>query len=96
MLADANQEYAKSGWKGYLQKTLDQILALPPSRQFPPFVIATYYARVGKKEETLSWLERAYEERDFRLRHVSVMFEFDGMRSNPRFVEIVRKVGLPQ
>ncbi|HKR23593.1 MAG TPA: protein kinase, partial [Pyrinomonadaceae bacterium] len=95
-LAEADQAYAKSGWKGYVQKTLEQIQALPPNRQFPPFMIATYYARLGKKEETLSWLERAYDERDFRLRHLGVMFEFDGMRSDPQFVEIVRKVGLPQ
>lgn len=96
ILEDANEVYEKSGWKAYLQKSLDHILALPPSRRFPPFVIATQHARLGQQEEALAWLQRAYEERDFRVRHVSVMFEFDGMRSDPRFVELVRKLGLPQ
>jgi tetratricopeptide (TPR) repeat protein len=94
-LADVNQVYAKSGWKAYLEKTLEFMLAQPRSR-FPPFVIATQYARLGRKEETLSKLQQAYEERDFRLRHVSVMFEFDSVRSDPRFVELVQKIGLPQ
>jgi eukaryotic-like serine/threonine-protein kinase len=95
-LAEANQAYAESGWRAYLQKSLDYILAQPPNRRFPPFVIATYYARLGQKDETFAWLQRGYEERDFRMRHVSVMFEFDGVRSDPRFVELVRKLGLPQ
>lgn len=95
-LAEANQVYAKSGWKAYLQKSLDYILSQPPNRQFPPFAAATYYARLGQKEEALYWLQRGYEERDFRLRHISVMFEFDNLRSDSRFVELVRKMGLPQ
>jgi tetratricopeptide (TPR) repeat protein len=95
VLADANQVYATSGWKPYLERSLEHILAQPPSRRFPPFVIATQYARLGRKEEALSWLQQAYEERDFRVRHVSVMFEFDDLRSDPRFVALVQKLGLP-
>lgn len=96
VLAEANQVYAKSGWRAYLQKSLDHVLAQSGDHKFPPFAVATYYARLGKNEEALSWLLRAYDERDFRLRHISVMFEFDFLRSDPRFAELVRKIGLPQ
>jgi tetratricopeptide (TPR) repeat protein len=96
ILAEANQLYAKSGWKAYLQKSLDYILSQPSSREFPPFAAASYYARLGQKQEALDCLRRGYQERDFRLRHISVMFEFDGLRSDPEFVEFVRKMGLPQ
>ncbi|HEX2269268.1 MAG TPA: protein kinase [Pyrinomonadaceae bacterium] len=95
-LAEANKVYARSGWKAYLQKSLDYVLAQPPSRKFPPFAASTYYARLGQNEQALYWLQRGYEERDFRLRHISVMFEFDNLRSDPRFVELVRRMGLPQ
>jgi tetratricopeptide (TPR) repeat protein len=95
-LTEANEAYAKSGWKAYLQASLDQILKQPAPRKFPPYVIATFHARLGQKEEMLSWLERGYEERDFRLTLLSVSFEFDAYRSDPRFVELVRKIGLPQ
>jgi serine/threonine-protein kinase len=96
LMAEINQAYARSGWKGYLQASLDQLLKFPESRRFPPFGIATFYARLGNKDEALAWLERAYEERDFRIRLISVSFEFDGIRSDPRFVALVQKIGLPQ
>ncbi len=96
VLATAKRVYAKSGWKAYLQESLDQFLKQPAARRFPPFVIAGYYARLGQKEEALSWLEKGYEERDFRMTLIDVSWEFDGLRSDPRFVELVQKIGLPQ
>ena len=96
IIAKANQVYAKSGWKAYLQESVDQILRQQGNRKFPPFVIATYYARLGKKDEAIEWLQRAYDERDFRMTLLSVAWEFDGIRSDPRFVDLVRKIGLPE
>ncbi|HEU4434270.1 MAG TPA: protein kinase [Pyrinomonadaceae bacterium] len=96
LVEQSSQVYAKSGWKPYLQTTLDQILNQPTVRKFPPFVIATYYARLGDKEQTLAWLERGYEERDFRMTLISVSFEFDNLRSDPRFEQLVQKIGIPQ
>ena len=91
------QVYAKSGWKAYLQASLDQFLQPQQgNRKLPPFVIATYYARLGKKDETFEWLQRGYDERDFRMTLLSVAWEFDDIRTDPRFVELVRKIGLPQ
>ena len=91
-----NQVYAKSGWKAYLQESLDQLVSAPGNRRFAPFLLATFYARLGKKEEAIAWLERGYEERDFRVTLVSVSWEFDSIRSDPRFVDLVRKLGLPE
>lgn len=96
VVAAANQVYAREGWKAYWQASLDQILKQPGGRTFPPFVIATFYARLGQTEEAISWLHRGYEERDFRMTLISVSFEFDSIRSDPRFVELVQKIGLPQ
>jgi hypothetical protein len=42
-----------------------------------------------------AWLERAYEERDFRMTLLSVSYKFDGIRSDPRFVMLVQKIALP-
>ncbi|HEU4766823.1 MAG TPA: protein kinase [Pyrinomonadaceae bacterium] len=96
ILAQSGQVYAKSGWKAYLQTTVNQILKQPANRKFSPYVIATYYARLGDKEHTLAWLERGYEERDFRMTLIGVSFEFDSFRSDPRFVDLVGRIGLPQ
>jgi tetratricopeptide (TPR) repeat protein len=88
--------YAKSGWKAYVQMNLDRLVDQSQRTPVPPFVIATMYARLGRKEEAIAWLEKAYEERDFRMTLISVSFEFDSMRSDPRFKELVRRLGLPE
>ena len=61
-----------------------------------PFVMAGYYTRLGQKEEAIAWLQKGYEERDFRMTMLAVGFGFDSIRSDPRFVELVRKMGLPE
>ena len=88
--------YGKFGWKAYVQMQLERMLSQSRQTSMPPFVIAGMYARVGRKEEALAWLEKGYEERDFRMTLISVSFEFDGIRSDPRFKELVRRLGLPE
>ena len=88
--------YARSGWKAYLQMTVDLVMRDSLQTQLPPYVIATFYARVGDKDKTREWLEKGYEERDFRVMLLSVTPEFDGMRTDPRFIDLVRQMGLPE
>ena len=88
--------YKKSGWNAYVRSSLDQLVVNSPERRFPPFVIATFYAALNKKDETLAWLEKGYEERDFRMTLLSTAFEFDEFRSDPKFKELVRRIGLPE
>jgi len=88
--------YAKSGWKAYLKASIDMLMRDSFRAQLPPFVIATFHARLGDNDEAIQWLEKGYEERDFRMTLLSVSPEFDGLRSDPRFRELVRRMGLPE
>ena len=88
--------YTKSGWKPYVQLNLDQQLSQSNSRRLPAFVIAGFYVRLDRKDEALKWLEKGFEERDFRMRLLNVAFEYDSLRSDPRFKELVRRMGLPE
>lgn len=90
-----NEAYAKSGWKAYVQAVLDYALNDTKTRT-PPFVMAGYYTRLGQKEEAIAWLQKAYEQRDFRMTMLSVDFGFDSLRSDLRFQDLVRKIGLPE
>ena len=58
--------------------------------------IAQLYADLGDKEQAFLWLSSAYQERDSGLVSLKTDFLFDPLRSDPRFAELVRKVGLPQ
>ena len=85
--------FAQHGFKAYVQQNVEQSVA---QKNFPPFVIATFYARLDRNDDALMWLERGYEQRDFRMTLLSVGFEFDRLRSDPRFKELVLRIGLPE
>jgi TolB-like protein/Tfp pilus assembly protein PilF len=96
VMAKANDVYKKSGWNAYVQFNLEQLVEKAPQRRFPAFLIAMFYAKAGRNDEAIKWLEKGYEERDGRMTKLSVSFEFDGMRSDPRFRELLRRMGLPE
>ncbi len=60
-----------------------------------PVVIAELYARLGEKDKAFEWLEKAYQERA-RLVYLKVAPGFEGLRSDSRYADLVRRVGLPQ
>jgi TolB-like protein/Flp pilus assembly protein TadD len=59
-----------------------------------PFVNA--YLGLGDNEQALAWLERAYQEQSNILQLIKVYPYFDPLRSDPRFVDLVHRVGLDQ
>ena len=85
--------YAQHGFKAYIEQNIDQSLA---QKNFPPFVLATFFVRLDRNDEALMWLEKGYEQRDFRMTLLSVGYDFDRLRSDPRFKELVRRIGLPE
>jgi serine/threonine-protein kinase len=94
-LARMNEAYAKSGWKAYVQAVLDYAVH-DRKTATPPFVMAGYYVRLGRKEEAIASLQKGYEERDFRMTMLAVDFGFDSLRSDPRFKDLLRKMKLPE
>lgn len=95
-LAKMKAAYAKGGWRGYLEESLTQLTARSNSGYTPPFVMATAYARLGRKDEAFAYLEKGFQQRDFRITLVKVSFEFDSLRSDPRYDDLLRRIGLPQ
>ncbi len=58
-------------------------------------ILATYYTKIGDREHALQQLQAAYAERDGLLVLIAVQPEFGSLRSDSRFVDLVRKIGLP-
>jgi len=50
---------------------------------------------LGNKDQTLKWLNQAYSARSVNLVYLKVEPIFDGLRSDPRFAELLRRIGLP-
>ena len=85
---------AVSGNRAQAQATLAELKSLSPQRYVPPYNIAMIYNGLGEKDEALIWLQKAYEERDVRLTFIKVDQKWDEFRSDPRFVTIIKNIGL--
>ena len=60
----------------------------------PPAMVATVFSGLGERDQAMIWLEKAIEERDPWLTGLKVDPMFDPLRSDPRFVDLMHRVGL--
>ncbi len=90
--------YEESGYKGALRRYLERLLRQSQRRflSSSSLEVASVYARLGNADQAVVWLERAFEERDSFLMFLKVYPRFDGLHSDPRFRDLVRRVRLPQ
>ena len=77
-------------------KILDELQKLAERSYVSASEIAAIYAGLGELDQALAWLEKAAEERAFHLVYLKVRPEFAPLRSDPRFAELTRRVGLAQ
>ena len=73
---------------------LKELKSLERRRYVPPSNLALLSYVLGEQDEAFSWLEKAYRDRDIRLCRLKVDSKWDSMRSEPRFVEILKRLGL--
>jgi hypothetical protein len=85
-----------AGSKGALAKAIEYRQAERKTAYFSALEIARFCADMGDQEQAFHWLDVAYREHDWLLIGLNTYSQFDSMRADPRFVELVRKVGLPQ
>jgi eukaryotic-like serine/threonine-protein kinase len=64
-------------------------------RYIRPGWVAEVYARLGDNETAINWLERGFREHDDFLALLKVWPMFDGLRSDPRFQSLVRRMNFP-
>ena len=60
----------------------------------PPYAFARIYIGLGDKEQALAWLHKGYKEQSDHLLHIGADPMLDPLRSDPRFAELLRRVGL--
>ena len=95
-IAQLKEAMTKSGAQGYWRRTLENYRESAKSNYVPPVLVAEACMRVGDKECAFEWLERGFEERDDLMINLKVEPVFDGLHSDPRFEDLVRRVGIPQ
>jgi serine/threonine protein kinase/TolB-like protein len=85
--------HARLGHRAEAEKMI-QILLPKASRTGASHMIALIYAGLGDKERALEWLEKAYQARDNQMIHLKVDPEWDTLRSEARFNDLLRRMRL--
>ena len=88
--------YATSGRKREAEQILKQLKDRSGQSYVPAYNFAEIYIGLGDKEQALASLEKAYADRSMLLTFLKVDPEFDSLRSDRRFKDLLRHIGLPQ
>jgi len=93
--------YEQSGYEAAkqtaLREHLNYMLALGKERYVSPYEIAAIYASLGEKQQSLTWLETAYQQRDVQLPCLKQSRNgvFANLRDEPRFQAILKSIHFP-
>jgi serine/threonine-protein kinase len=96
-LLDALEKgFAEAGFPGSQKRWADVMAARHGRGEAQAGRVALGYLFAGEKDLTLAWLEKAVAERDPNLPYISCVPIYDGVRGDPRFQELLRRIGLPR
>jgi Flp pilus assembly protein TadD len=95
-LAGLGHVYAASGKKVEARAQLTELERVARQEYVSAVAVALIYAGLGEKDQAFTWLEKAYEERAFELTWLKVEPRWDSLRSDPRFANLLRRMGLEQ
>ncbi len=86
--------YQKNGGRGLEETALSNSLANPRDKVFDDYNLSVIYALLGDKEKSFACLERTFKAHAFLLPFANARREFDTMRDDARFKDLMRRVGL--
>ena len=96
VLALLGHVYAATGRRDEALKILDQLKQTSRQRFVYAYGFALVYAGLGEKDQAFQWFEKSYQDREPRITRIKVDPLLDNLHSDPRFADLVRRVGLPQ
>jgi TolB-like protein len=93
IVAVMRQGYRARGHRGAMRAAADY---LANRASGAPLVVASYYALAGEKDLAFPWLEKAFQARAPQLHYLRADPDFDSLRSDPRFADLLRRIGFPE
>jgi TolB-like protein/DNA-binding winged helix-turn-helix (wHTH) protein/Tfp pilus assembly protein PilF len=88
--------HARSGDRTEAMKLLAQLKKMASEQHVAPFDIAVIYDALGERDKALDWLEKAYQDQSEMMLFLEMYQPVADLRGEPRFQELVRRVGVPQ
>jgi eukaryotic-like serine/threonine-protein kinase len=93
---DVSKVYARSGLQAALEEWAKQETELSKRRYEDPAFIGFIYAAAGNKDEAFAWLEKGYKEKSDSIQYIKTNHFADRLHSDPRYVDLVKRMGLPE
>ncbi len=90
-MAALPRAYADAGRREEASRILEEVLG-----SIYPLSAAVIYARLGEADAAFEWLEKAYERRSMPFTWVRTAPSSDFIRSDPRFQDLLRRIGFPE
>jgi len=94
-LGSLGYAYAAAGRRAEALEVAQRLQAIAKEHYVPPGAVALVFSGLGDADAAMLWLERANEERDPWVTGIQIEPMFDPIRTDPRFQDLVRRVGLP-
>ena len=94
VLGTLGMEYALAGRRAEALKTLAELNQMAQQQYVSPFDVALVYTGLGDKEQAFAYLEKAREDQSEWLGLLKVDARLDSLRADPRFADLLRRVGL--
>jgi len=89
------QSYAKFGEKPKAEQIMNGLIERSKELRRGSIAIAFVYGALGDTDQTLAWLDSAYQEHEPWLVLLDAYPAFDAVRADPRFQDLVRRIGIP-
>jgi len=86
--------YGAAGRKGEANQILNELLQLEKQRYVSPMAFVYVYTGLGNKDQSFAWLEKAHQERSNGIAFFKVSPTVDQLRSDPRFADLLKRIGL--
>jgi serine/threonine protein kinase/tetratricopeptide (TPR) repeat protein len=93
---DISYAYAKSGRRQEAEAIINKWKELEKTKYITNYWVAASYAALGEKDAAFAELEKAYRAHDWFLQRIKTDPFLDPLRDDPRFKDLVRRVGLPE
>ena len=94
MRAALGRAYAESQKKHEANEMLNELNELAKREYVSAYELATIYVALGNNEQAFQLLAKAYAEHSFHLVNLNVSSQFKPVRSDPRFQDLVQRLGL--
>jgi len=95
-VAGVGYALAAAGKRAEAHNIIDELARWSKSGNVSPSYIAGIYSTLGERDQAFEWLEKAYRVRDDQLTWIMIDPVFGSIRSDPRYTDLLRRMGLPQ